>query len=475
MSEVAIIGAGVTGLSAAFRLKQLGISSTVYEAKERVGGVIQTTEKDGFLAEHGPNSALETSPAIRQLVHDLGLDGRRYYPSEAAKKRYVVRDGRPVPMPSSFGGFLNTSLFSRHAKWGLLKEPFIRKGDPQHEESVADFVRRRLGQEFLDYAVNPFVAGIYAGNPERLSLWHAFPKLYELEQRYGSLIRGQVLGARARKKRGTKSKQNAEQFSFDSGLQVLTDELLRRVEGNVYLGAPVRRVEQSGQEWRVLSGEGLNQEHSAVIFSAPAYQLGKIELEGEGDGDGDSGSGLSFLSDIDYAPVSSVVLGFKREQVRHPLDGFGMLIPERERFGILGTIFSSSLFPGRAPEGYVALTSYIGGRRWPEAAFKSRDELVELTCRDLSKILGLQGEPGFVHHALFPKAIPQYDIGYGRFREKMSEIENANPGVFFAGHYRDGISLSDSILSGLGIADRIDESLKSASGEALPLERGCDS
>src|SRR5687768_16255587 len=222
MKSVAIIGGGITGLTAAYRLQKAGVPFTVYEASDRLGGPIQSVREGEYLAECGPNTILETSPVITELVRELGLEERRIYSNPAAGNRYVARNGKPVNLPTSALKFLRTPLFSGKAKCRLAAEPFIRRSDPEVEESVGEFVVRRLGPEFLDYAINPMVGGIYAGDPALLSVKHAFPKLHALEQKYGSLIRGQILGARERKKRGTVSKQNAPKFSFEDGLEVFT-------------------------------------------------------------------------------------------------------------------------------------------------------------------------------------------------------------------------------------------------------------
>src|ERR1043165_6316030 len=214
MNSVAIIGAGITGLTAGFYLQRKGIPVTVYDASERVGGVIQSLRQDGYLAEFGPNTILETSPKIGQLVRDAGLESRRLDPDPKASNRYVVRDHKPVAMPESPLGFFTTKLFSLHAKWGVLREPFIPPRRDGKEESIAEFVVRRLGQEFLDHAIDALVAGVYAGDPYRLSVPQAFPKLAQLEERYGSLIKGQILGVRERKKRGEVAKDTVPNFSI---------------------------------------------------------------------------------------------------------------------------------------------------------------------------------------------------------------------------------------------------------------------
>ncbi len=225
MKSVAIIGAGITGLTAAFYLKRQGVPVTVYEAGGRAGGVIQSSRQNGFLAESGPNTILETSPKISELIRDLNLESRRIYPNPDAKNRYVVRDKKPVAMPSSQAEFLTTKLFSARAKFALAREPFVPPRRDGVEESVAEFVLRRLNQEFLDRAIDPLVAGIYAGDPHKLSVQHAFPKLLEAEQKHGSLLKGQLFRGGERKEAGEISRRNARMFSFDEGLQVLPDAL----------------------------------------------------------------------------------------------------------------------------------------------------------------------------------------------------------------------------------------------------------
>jgi oxygen-dependent protoporphyrinogen oxidase len=450
MHSIAIIGGGITGLTAAFRLRQMGLPVTVYEASARLGGVIQSLEKDGYLAEFGPNTVLETSPKIVALIRDLGLESRRLYSDPAAGNRYIVRGKRPVQLPGSPFEFFSTPLFSWSAKLQLLAEPFIRRSNPELEESLAEFVLRRIGREFLDYAINPFVAGVYAGDPARLSVKQAFPKLHALEQKYGSLIKGQILGARERRRRAEVSKQNAPKFSFEHGLQELIDALGRQLEDSLRLRSKVTRLERRGDAWDVtVQDGGPATRHGAVLLAAPAYRLAELNISGA-----DSPS-LAPLAEIRYPPVASVVLGFRREDVPHPLNGFGMLIPAVEGFRILGTLFSSSLFPHRAPPGHVTLTSYVGGTRAPELAARSGEELAAITTEDLRVILGIRGEPTFRHHVFYPKAIPQYEVGYGRFKQLMAEVEAKAPGLFLAGHYRDGISLGDSLASGSDVADRI--------------------
>ena len=460
MKSVAIIGAGITGLTASFYLRRAGVPVTVFEACGRAGGVIQSLRKDGFLAEFGPNTILETSPKIAQFIRDAGLESRRLNSDPKAEARYVVRYRRPIAMPSQLGIF-TSELLSAKAKFALLREPFVPARRDGREESIAEFVVRRLNQEFLEQMIDALVAGIYAGDPHKLSVRHAFPRLAELEARYGSLIKGQIFGARERKQRGEISKDRAPKFSFDEGLQVLPDALAAQLGDSLKLNTPVTKLTQTGGGWRVSTASN-EAEFGAVIYCGTAHRLPELQIDGApsiarqgtAQARAEQCSALQAFSEIRYPPVASVVLGFRREDIAHSCQGYGMLIPKIEGFKILGTIFSSALFPNRAPAGHVTLTSYVGGERYPELASLPPEQMVEATLADLRVLLGVKGQPVFQHCAFYPKAIPQYNVGYGKFKDMMNEIETKARGLFFAGHYRDGVSLGDSIVSGCNIAER---------------------
>jgi len=440
MQKVAIIGAGITGLTTAFELKQRGIDCTVYEASERAGGVIRTVREDGFLVECGPNSILDTHPNLGKLIARLGLEGNKLPANTAAQNRFIVRNAEPIALPTSPPAFFSSKAFSRKAKMRLMCEPFIRSKSNE-SESLADFVLRRLGREFLDYAINPFVGGVYAGDPAKLSTCHAFPKLYALEQKHGSLIKGAIMGARERKKRAETSAKDARMFTFDDGMEVLTKQLASKLSDAIWLNMPVDGFQKlNNGMWRV-NGE----EYTDTLLAIPAHLMSQL----------DTPLDLRPFADIYYPPVTSLSLGFSANQFTHPLNGFGMLIPKIENRYSLGALFPSSIFPDRAPNGAVLLTAFIGGAMAPEKAVQNEDEMVANVLGDLHDLLGLDGEPEYRHLSVYPKAIPQYNVGHERFLNHMEELEAEHPGLHFTGHYRDGISVGNSILSGINAAEKI--------------------
>jgi oxygen-dependent protoporphyrinogen oxidase len=452
--RVAIIGAGITGLTAAWQARQSGLAPVVFEQSGRVGGVIGAMRCDDWLHELGPNSLLENSREVTGLIEALGLGSRRLYAAPEAKQRYVVRGGRPVAMPASPLGFLSTNLFSWRAKLALLGEPWRPRFAGPADESVADFVLRRLGREFLDYAINPFVGGVYAGDPAKLSVRHAFPKLYALEQEHGSLIRGALA------RRNTSGGPSGRIFSFPQGLGELPVALAQTLRPALHLHTTVKTLRRTADGWEIDYAKGgldRTDRFAAVICALPAEALATLDIEGA-----PRIPRLESLRQIEQAPVVSVFTGFRRADVRHPLDGFGLLMPAVERGLILGTLFSSTLFPGRAPDGYVALTSFVGGVRDPELARVDDDAIVHLVQSELTRLLGVRQPAVFTHVQRCPRAIPQYTLGFQRHENAIAAVEAVAPHLFIGGNCRDGISLTHCIASGTRLAHAARASLRAA-------------
>ncbi len=444
-TRVAILGAGITGLTAAWHLRQAGFAPVVFEKNLRVGGAIGAVRSDGWLHELGPNSMLEGSTEVADFIDQIGLGARRLYAAEAARQRYIVRDGRLVAMPTSPVSFATTRLFSWRAKLRLLGEPWRARGRADREESVADFVVRRLGPEFLDYAINPFVGGVYAGDPTLLSVRHAFPKLHALEQEHGSLIRG------ALKRRNTSGGPKGRIFSFPNGLGELPQALAATLGDGLHLRHTVHAVRHEGEEWHLdyeTGGTHGTETFAAVICALPADALAALNF-----GPAPETERLRELREIEHPPVVSVFTGYKREEVLHPLDGFGLLVPQVEHRLILGTLFSSTLFPDRAPPGYVGLTTFVGGMREPELAGLGESELVRVVQSELARLIGVRGAPVYSHVHYCPRAIPQYTLDYQRHKDAIETVEAAAPGLFIGGNCRDGISLANCIASGRRLAE----------------------
>ncbi len=457
MAAVAIVGAGVAGLTAAYRLKRRGIRVVVYEASDRAGGVIRSERREGYLAELGPNSVVAGGAALTEIVSQLGLDGSRVDAQREARKRYVVRKSKLIALPTSPSQLLTTRLLSNGAKLAIFGEPMVEVGDSPMEESVATFVRRRFNQEVLDAIANPFVAGIFAGDPEQLSARHALPRLHDLEHTHGSVVK--VLWQMMRSGRGEAgAPAPGGLMSFANGMQELPDSLARELKSEIRFKAPVTQVRRGPKGYTVSAAYQASELYDGVIYTAPAHCADDVDLAFEG------GDRLKTLTSITHPPVAVVALGFRREDVAHRLDGFGFLVPDVERRNVLGTVFASTLFPGRAPAGHVLLTSFVGGVRNPDLANADHSTLSARVLDDLRLLLGVRGEPTFRAYHLWPKAIPQYTLSYGRFKEIMDEAERRNPGLALAGSYRDGVAVGDVVAAADLAASRVAEQVGAGEG-----------
>jgi oxygen-dependent protoporphyrinogen oxidase len=435
MAKVCIIGAGISGLSTAWHLKQQGVDCTVIETSERVGGAIKTERTESFLTEAGPNSIQLSSPKVAAFLDSIpGLKEATITAKKAAQKRFLVRDGKVHPVPMGPLQALRTPLWSFGAKLRVLKEPFIPRRTEETEESVADFVCRRLGSEIYRYAINPLVGGIYAGKPEKLSLRYGFPKLHDLEQTHGSLIRG-ALAKKLASQGPASSKFKKSIISFKDGLESLPRCLAQALGSDIHTKVTLESIEREANGWRV-HWNGTAHHYDHLVLTVPAFALRKLPLP--------LGllNTLSPLEAIEYPPVSVLSLGFKRTALTHPLDGFGVLVPECEKRSILGVLFPSSYFEGRAPRDHILLTVFIGGDRQPHLCSDDVQVLEDRIMPDLVDLLGIKEKPVMRHLAHWPRAIPQYKIGYGEIIDAINRIESEFSGLHLAANYRHGISLT---------------------------------
>lgn len=449
--SVCIVGAGISGLATAWFLHRRGVAVQVLEAAGRPGGTIGSVREDGWLVETGPNSTLRRpgkDDALGRLVAEIGFGERLIAADPAGAKRFVVRGGRLIPLPTTPPAFVATPLFSTAAKLRLLAEPFI--GRARHEESIAAFVRRRLGAEFLDYAIEPFISGVYAGNPEALSVRAAVARIHAIETQYRSLILGAIALGRIAKQAGT---PRGTIVSFAGGMAEFANGLAGRLPaGCVRTGHRVDALRPrpgGGWEidWRTNDGNG-TAVADAVVVATPAPAAADLVAPL-------SESAAESLRAIPYAPVASVALGFRRDAVTHPLDGFGFLVPRREGLRILGALFSSSLFPGRAPRDHVLLTAFIGGTTDPQAVDLDDAALQARVAADVGAVVGLRGDPVFARVTRWMQAIPQYTLGH---LDRVAAVDRAlagQPGLVCRANWRDGIAVSDCVRNAEACAGRI--------------------
>lgn len=445
-----MIGAGISGLTVAHDLASAGHDVVVLDRRPAPGGRIHTVRSEGFLVEHGPTSMISPAPGAESLIDALGLAHDRIGLGERVKRRYLVRDGRARALPLDPFGFFSSSFFTLAGRLRLLIEPFIR---PLHDdETVAQFVHRRFGRELLDYVFDPLVGGLYAGDPEQLSVSALFPQLKRLECAHGSIIRG-VLAKRRAGLNGKFDPRYRGLFSFVNGMGTLPDRLTRLLSGRTRFGVRVEAIEPlRGGEFRLKLREG-NSVSSlracGVVVAVPAYAAAKLlqPLSPE--------VGYA-LAAIEHPPLAVAALGFKAKDVAHPLDGLGVLTPTVERRNVLGVMFSSSLFRGRAPEGHALLTAYVGGARQPELARLPRADVEHLVVEEARDLLGVRGEAVFSSVRYWQQGLPQPDIGHHRHVDALRTLEAEWPGIFVTGNYVSGVSISACIDAARAAAARAD-------------------
>jgi len=450
--KIVVIGAGISGLTSAYLLNKEGFDVTVLEAGNKAGGSIETVVEDEYLFDRGPNSGLETTPLIAQLVEELGLQEQFVYANKEGNNRYILRNGKLYALPMSPPAFIKTELFSGKAKLRLLAEPFVGRSNDGYYQSVAEFVTRRLGKEFLDYAINPFVAGVYAGRPEELSVKSAFPKLYALEEEYGGLLIGTIKSIRKRKKSKEKSKQSAKMFSFKDGMMVLPDAMKNSLGESVKLEAEVVSVRKTsegkyGVTYRI-DNQNITLLTDVVLSTVPAYKA--AELFGHFDD-----NLAKHLNEIYYPPVLVLYLVYEKSSIGQPLDGFGFLIPEKEEKSFLGAIWSSVIFPNRTDNSKAGFTLFIGGSR--DAGFVDDVEqlVIERARKEFEEIMKIKGGPVYLAKRFWPKAIPQYNKGYVEHENYFDHFEIDYKGIILSGNYRGGISVGDCIKNSENIVNKI--------------------
>ncbi len=440
MKKIAIIGAGLTGLTTAFCLRKNNIDITLFESTQHIGGVIQTKEKDQFIWETGPSTGVLGKPEAMELFEDLeALDILETAPSLAGK-RYIWKGKGLHPLPSGPISGLLTPLFSWKDKFGLLFEPFRPKAE-NPDENLSSFVRRRLGESVLQYAVDPFVSGVYAGSPDTIIPRYALPKLYNLEATYGSFLRG-TYHKMKEPKTPRDLKATKKTFSAKGGLSRLIERLVAVIGEERIKTKCKDLVVMNEEKGFSVSSSAFEAEHfDEVIFTGSAKGILKTFpfLQNKG---------LEAISQIRYTAVAEVAVGFEKWE-GFPLDGFGALIPSKEKRRILGILFMSSLFQNRAPKGGAMLSVFVGGERHPEYVSLSDDELKALVKEELIPILKIPNfNPAIFEISRHQEAIPQYDLLTPDRINAFKAAEENFPGLHLGGNGIGGIGMADRIKQG---------------------------
>ena len=451
-----VVGAGISGLVCAYALRKAGIDAQVLEASPRAGGVIGSEVRNGFLLELGPQSFSGTA-VLRSLCMELGI-ADQLVQAPAGAPRYVLIDGTLRAVPLNPAAMLTSSLLSAKTKWRIARDAFGTTRAPQEDESIASFVRRKFGEELLDRLVAPFVSGIYAGDAERISLRAAVPQLYEAEKSTGSAIRGMMRAAKSRK--GPRERPTL--FSFHGGNETLVRALTEKIGSRLRLDAEVLgivarheaesvrfevRFRDAGSEQLAVTGR--------LVLATPADVAGALLRDV-------NAAFEPVLGGIEYAPVAVVSLGYRREDVGHPLDGFGFLVPRSSGLRVLGSVWNSSLFPERAPAGHVLLTSFVGGATDPGATELSTGDLAALVHREVAPILQIRSSPVFSHVQIYRRALPQYNIGHVERLAGLEKLQGDVPGLFLAGNYFRGPAIGNCVELGMATAESLVTKARSA-------------
>ena len=452
--DVAIIGGGISGLAALHYLRRLKPDGSVrlFEADTRLGGTIGTDNVDGYSLDWGPNGFLDREPLTLQLCDELGLRDRLERANENVSKRFILRGGRLREVPMSPVSFMMSDILSLPGRLRILMEPFVKPSINGADESIYDFVARRIGREAADYLVQPMVSGVYGGLADRLSLASCFPIMREMEAEYGSLFKAMIAKGRKARREGRKSGGPSgpagHLTSFRGGLYGIIDRFEQLYRDWITVGRAVTGLTRENDEFSIRFADGGRESAQAVVLAVPAFNASQMV-------GGLSNDLQQALVSIPYAPIDVVCLGYDSRAVANSLNGFGFLVPQTENRSILGSIWTSSIFSNRAPDGRVQFRVMIGGDGNHEVASLSDDEVVRIARDDLGSIIGVAGEPELVRVYRWQQGIPQYRLGHQRILERIESALAAIGNLYVAGNAYRGIGLNDCIKQSHGVAKQL--------------------
>ena len=443
--QTLVVGGGISGLVCAHALQKAGVEVLLAEASARPGGVIHSVRLDGYLLELGPQSFSGASQ-LRSLCTDLGIvDQLLEAPPRAP--RYVLVNGKLQAVPMSLPAFLFSSLINGSTKWALARDIFGKSTPPEGDESVAAFVRRKFSDQLLERLAGPFVSGVYAGDPEKLSIGSAFPQLHEAEKAAGSVVRGMM--RLAKNKKGPR--ERATLNTFRGGNETLVQTLASRLGSKVLTKTAAANIfRQNDGSFHTSFAGGNNDSVSAksVVFATPTDVTGKMLAQIDP-------AFEALLTTVEYAAVAVVSLGYAKRDVGHSLDGFGFLVPRTSGLRILGSVWNSSLFPGRAPEGHALLTTFIGGATDPSATKLSSEELSNIVHGEIARLLAIKKTPVFCNVTIWPRALPQYNLGHSERLALTHKGLARFPGLFLTGNYLRGPAIGACVEQALAVAEEV--------------------
>jgi oxygen-dependent protoporphyrinogen oxidase len=447
--RVVIVGGGISGLSLAYFLleKNKDLDIVVIESEKKAGGKIWTEKVNGFLCEGGVNGFLDNRPKTLELASKLSLKPLRS--NDSARKRYIFSNGKLNLLPESPVSFLRSNLLSFSGRLRVLAEVFVPKR-MDDDETLAQFAIRRLGRDAYEKLIDPMASGIFAGDPEKMSLRSCFPKVYNLEQTYGSLIKGMIRLKRQARKTGQKvgAGPGGVLTSFYDGMGTMINALTTFLGDRLKYDNRVVSIDKVNNLYNIYLKDGSFIESDVVVIASPAYEAGKIL--------GSLNKEISLLlGDIFYPSITVVCFGYKKERIKYPLNGFGFLIPYKEKRKILGTLWDSSIFPNRAPDDMVLMRSMIGGARNSGLALMEEDKIVDIVINELRDIMDINVTPDFVKIYRHEKGIPQYHVGHERRLSRIEELLSKFKGLYLTGNAYRGIGVNDCIENSFKLAERI--------------------
>jgi oxygen-dependent protoporphyrinogen oxidase len=450
-----VIGGGISGLVSAYTLRKAGVDALLVEQSDRAGGAIKTERLDGYLVELGPQSFSGTAQML-QLFDELGIRGQMVQ-APAGAPRFVLVNGTLQRVPMSPPAFLTSGFVGFGTKFAVLRDVVGKSAPPAKDESIADFVRRKFSADMLDRLVGPFVSGVYAGDPEKLSLRSAFPTLHEAEKTKASVIRGML--ANAKKQPSDQPRQRPTLLSFAEGTQTFTDALAAKLGDRLLLNTVVGKIasDNSVPGYQVTIRTGTEERAVVaddIIVATQTFVASTLlrEIDSEI---------ANRLSEIEYASIAVVSLGYQRSEVGDPLHGFGFLIPRSSKIRTLGTVWNTSLFPNRAPAETALLTSFIGGATDPNAAQLSPDELAAIVHKEVAPILKIRTAPIFSNVTVYPRALPQYNLGHGERLAAIDQARKKHSNLWLIGNYLHGPAIGACVEQSRAVAEEIIQRQKS--------------